>query len=116
MGRGRPPGSPRTGGRQPGTQNRVNGAMLDEIRAKCPDWNPVMWMSQIARTGKMPTVDPETGEVTYISVNTEIRIRAGSESASYLYPKLKAVEVTDGNQERPEETAKIEIVIKDASK
>jgi len=112
----RPIGSPKFGGRAPGTKNRVNSKMIEEALANCPGWNPVQWLLDTARTGHMPTYDPITGELTHVKVGSDIRVRCCTEGANYMYPKMKAIEVTNGDAESPTATSRVEIVIMDASK
>jgi len=116
MSRGRPPGGPKFGGRKPGTTNRVNSKMIEDALANCPGWNPIQWLMETARTSHMPTYDPLTGELTYVKVGNDIRVRCCTEGASYMYPKMKSIEVTNGDAESATATSRVEIVIMDASK
>ena len=74
---GRPVGHPKTGGRQKGTPNKRSAAakeLLDGL-----DFDPLQEMVRIAQD---QTVSPD------------LRFRASAELAPYVYPKLKALEIS----------------------
>ena len=74
---GRPPGQPRTGGRQKGTPNKKTAEVRDLLLSlKC---DPVRGMALIAMNKKNPP---------------ELRGRMYSELAQYMWPKRKAIEVS----------------------
>ena len=74
---GRPPGQPRTGGRQKGTPNKKTAEIRELLLSlKC---DPVSGMARIAMNKKNPP---------------ELRGRMYSELAQYMWPKRKAIEVS----------------------
>ncbi len=74
---GRPKGTPKTGGRAPGTPNKKTAEVRELLLSlKC---DPVTGMARIA----MNTTNPP-----------ELRGRMYSELAQYMWPKRKAIEVS----------------------
>lgn len=75
------PKRPKTGGRKPGTPNKVTTAatLLELCRkaVKKKDWHPVVEMAKVAEDPNMPH---------------ELRHQARKEAAAYMAPKLKALE------------------------
>jgi hypothetical protein len=74
---GRPPGLPKTGGRQRGTPNKATLTIAEKLEALGCD--PIEGMARIAMDKK---ISPET------------RGRYYSELAQYLYPKRKPVDIS----------------------
>jgi hypothetical protein len=85
----RPPGLPKTGGRQPGTPNRITKEA--RVRLEELGCDPIESMVRIAN-------DPH--------VSPELRGKMFAELAGYIHPKRRAVEHTD---DRPKQ--RLEIVV-----
>jgi hypothetical protein len=75
---GRPPGTPKTGGRGKGTRNRATASIMKKLEAMGCD--PLVGLAKIAMDEATPI---------------ELRVRCFGELAPYIYPKRKAVETTD---------------------
>lgn len=97
----RTPGSPKTGGRKPGTPNRRS--VIARERVEAMGFDPLEGLVLIARGDweklgyKAATFFKSTGESSgydehYIS--PEMRLSATKELCTYIYPKLKSVEVS----------------------
>jgi hypothetical protein len=74
---GRPPGYPKTGGRQKGSPNKATLDVAEKLDALGCD--PIEGLAKIAMDGKN---------------TTEIRARCFIELAQYLHPKRKPVDVS----------------------
>lgn len=84
---GRPPGQPKSGGRVAGTPNRVTKTLADQ----CVDKG----------------IDPWAKLLEHIqSDDAAISLKAISEACSYLYPKRKALEISDERDIKLAERAK----------
>ena len=88
-------------GRKKGTPNKATSELKDRINAAVGDWDPVVEMARIARSGlwpvydpktNLPLIDPVTGQVVLEMVPQKIRARFQEECASYVHAKRKAVE------------------------
>ncbi len=75
--RGKPIGSPKTGGRKKGTPNRATLMLNEKLDAMSCD--PLLELAKIAMNEKNPI---------------EIRVRCFSEIAAYVYPKRKPVDMS----------------------
>ena len=76
----RKPGTPKTGGRQPGTPNKRNAALRERLaEAMGPDWCPVVEMARIA-------ADPETDRT--------LRVACLKAVAPYCQAQLRSVDTT----------------------
>ena len=115
------PGTRNGGGRAKGTPNKDTKTLRELISQACgEDWNPVVEMAKAARTGLWPVFDPLTGQQqrdelglpVMAPVGDKIRARFAEESSQYLYPKRKAVELTDGDGNPL--LQKIELVFEDS--
>lgn len=77
--RGKPKGSPKTGGRKPGSVNRITADIMHALaELRC---DPIRGMARIANNRKN-----EAG----------LRLKAYSDLAQYVYPKRRSVEITPG--------------------
>ena len=83
--RGRPKGTPKTGGRQRGVLNKKRQTLLEAIQERFPDYHPVLAMAQIANDETLPD---------------DLRFNAHKEVSQYILPKLRSVEVS-GNEDKP---------------
>lgn len=80
--RGKPVGLPRSGGRKPGTPNKITSDIAFALaQLNC---DPIVGMAQIA-------MDPKT--------DINLKARMFAELAQYQYPKRRAVEVTPGKSD-----------------
>jgi hypothetical protein len=73
--RGRPKGSPKTGGRKPGTPNKVTASLLERLAAL--NYDPLLELVHLANDPKTPL---------------EMRIHVHLALFPYLYPKRKPVD------------------------
>ena len=83
---GRPPGTPRTGGRQKGTANKRTNELANLLRERFPDYDPVIAMAAIARDD---------------DVELHHRITCHREVAQYLHAKRKFIEVETETSSKP---------------
>ncbi len=74
---GRPPGLPKTGGRQKGTPNKATQTVAEKLDALGCD--PIEGMARIAMNEKNPV---------------EVRARCYNELAQYIHAKRKAIEAS----------------------
>lgn len=72
---------PKSGGRRRGTPNKRTAELLELLKKQYPKYNPVLQMAEIAQ-------DEE--------VEMSLRIQCAKEVAQYLFPKRKAVELSQG--------------------
>ena len=77
-------GREKTGGRTKGGVNKKTADLIEAIKAKFPNYNPVVAMAEIGNDAKNPI---------------EIRLSAHKEVAQYMFPKRKAVEHKLGDNE-----------------
>jgi hypothetical protein len=81
-GRGKPKGSPKTGGRRPGSPNRPAPVVADgPVGIAVPAVLPLEWLLQIMNNTRVALTH---------------RIRAATAAAAYCHPKLVAVAVEHG--------------------
>jgi len=79
MKKGRKPGLPKTGGRKPGSLNKITADIQHALSLlKC---DPIVGMARIAMNTKN---------------DIALRARMYAELAQYIYPKRRAVEITPG--------------------
>ena len=71
-------GHKKVGGRQKGTPNKENRALIEQIRDLYPDYHPVIAMAKIASTTK----------------SEALRLKANAEVAKYICPQLKSIDMT----------------------
>lgn len=88
----RKPGSPKTGGRQPGSLNKRNQELIDKANEMGVD--PFKLQLLFAKGDYVALGYDEP-------IKQEIRARAIAEVCQYLHPKRKAIEVSDSREAKP---------------
>ena len=91
-------GQPKTGGRKPGTPNKKQAELLQQIRDHIgdSDFHPVLAMAHMA-TATEKVRNPETKKMEEVYVyGTDVRSAMLKEVSQYVAPKLKAVEHSAG--------------------
>jgi hypothetical protein len=94
-------GRQKTGGRKPGTPNKSPAdfvSRMEELRRRGLDCDPVRVLMEIASSTRLEA----DGTVAPISppVDNRDRAKAAAELCSYVFPKRKAVELSQ-NTDRP---------------
>lgn len=100
--RGKKPGSPKTGGRKPGTPNKIATHAKEIIQRFSPNLDPVQCLCYIMANNEKalgyngPQIkfgkDGQVIEVPWFT--PEMRLEAARTLAKKIYPDLKAVEVS----------------------
>ena len=80
--RGKPVGLPKSGGRKPGTRNKITSDIAHTLAQMGCD--PIVGMARIAMNKKN---------------DVAIRLRAYAEVAQYQYAKRRAIEITPGKMD-----------------
>lgn len=71
-------GQPKSGGRKKGSVNKATSELADMMKARFPNYDPVMAMAAIAQDD---------------SVEIQHRVTCHKEVAQYFRPKLRATEI-----------------------
>ena len=91
-------------GRIKGTPNKDTKTLKELIAAACgADWDPVVEMALIAKTGLMDEYQPDP--LTGVPIKTgnqliadpKTRVLCRKEVSEYIHPKRRAIEVSDPN-------------------
>ena len=76
----------KTGGRQKGTPNRNRAALLEKLSTAYPCYDPLLAIAELAQDD---------------SVDLSLRLDCHKTLATYLYPKMRAVEGTQAREPGP---------------
>lgn len=92
MSRGRPPGQPKTGGRKPGSPNKVTVEFRETVRKLLEEntENVGKWLDLVAMGDKSNDVKPDPGKALDLLAKL----------AEYAAPKLSRTEVS-GDPDKP---------------
>ena len=90
--RGRPPGYPKSGGRQRGTPNRDRAATIEKIMREA---DPLLFLCKVARGDRMEAGgEPGASKKSWWIPTGDQRISAAQTLARKVLPDMKAVEIT----------------------
>jgi len=73
----------KTGGRQKGTPNRNRAALLEKLAAAYPEYDPLLALAELAQDD---------------AVDLSVRLDCHKTLATYLYPKMRAVDCVQDHE------------------
>lgn len=76
-------------GRKKGSKNK--NQILDVIREKYPDYNPILAMVDLANNDELVVT---SDGIKVLAVDNNLKLQCHKEVAKYCYPTLKAIELT----------------------
>ena len=75
-----------------GRISKKSQALIERVDRKYPGWSPVLFLCQIAKTGKI-------GSVKFSPTD---RVNAAKAAAPYIHPKLSSLTIDQGTLDKAE--------------